>query len=67
MNEVYIVSAVRTPIASFGGALASVAATTLGSTAVRAAIEKAGIDKREIQELFIGNVLPAGLGHPACF
>lgn len=62
MKEVYIVSAVRTPIGSFGGTLSSLKATMLGSIAVRAAIQKAGIDPKQIQELFIGNVLSAGLG-----
>jgi acetyl-CoA C-acetyltransferase len=62
MKEVYIVSAVRTPIASFGGSLASVKATTLGSIAVKAALEKASVDPRQVQEIFIGNVLSAGLG-----
>lgn len=62
MKEVYIVSAVRTPIGSFGGSLASVKATTLGAIAVKGAIEKAGISPKEVQEVFIGNVLSAALG-----
>lgn len=62
MNEVYIVSAVRTPIGSFGGSLSTLKATTLGSIAVKAAIERAGVDPKLINELFIGNVLSAGLG-----
>lgn len=62
MKEVYIISAMRTPIGSFGGSLASVTATALGSTAVKAAIEKAGVDNKLIQEIFIGNVIAAGLG-----
>jgi acetyl-CoA C-acetyltransferase len=62
MKEVYIVSAVRTPIGSFGGSLSTLKATTLGSIAVKAAIAKAGIDPKQIQEIFIGNVLSAGLG-----
>ncbi|MFN3840970.1 MAG: acetyl-CoA C-acyltransferase [Cyclobacteriaceae bacterium] len=61
MREVYIISAVRTPIGSFGGSLASVPATQLGSIAVKGAIAKAGIDPKHIQELYIGNVIPAGL------
>jgi len=61
MQEVYIVSAIRTPIGSFGGSLASVSAVELGSTAVKAAIEKIGLDPKLIQELFIGNVISAGL------
>ena len=62
MNEVYIVSAVRTPIGSFGGSLAAVKATTLGSIAVKGALEKAKVDPKLVQEIFIGNVLSAGLG-----
>lgn len=62
MKEVYIVSAVRTPIGSFGGSLASVSAVTLGSIAVKAALEKSGIDPKTVDELLIGNVLSAGLG-----
>lgn len=62
MNEVYIMSAVRTPIGSFGGGLASVSAIQLGAVAVKAALEKAGVDSKLVQEIFIGNVLSAGLG-----
>jgi acetyl-CoA C-acetyltransferase len=62
MKEVYILSAVRTPIGSFGGSLSSLTATALGSIAVKGALEKTGIDPKEIQEIFIGNVLSAGLG-----
>lgn len=62
MNEVYIVSAVRTPIGSFGGALSTVPATRLGATAIQAAIERSGIDPQEVNEVFMGCVLQAGLG-----
>ena len=62
MKEVYIVSAVRTPVGSFGGSLASVSAVKLGATAVKGAINKIGLDPKHIQELFIGNVITAGLG-----
>jgi acetyl-CoA C-acetyltransferase len=62
MKEVYIVSAVRTPIGSFGGSLASVTAIKLGATAVKGAIQKSGVDPKLIQEVFIGNVVSAGLG-----
>lgn len=62
MNEVVIVSAVRTPIGSFGGTLASVPATKLGATAIKAAIEKAGMDPKEVDEVYMGNVLQAGQG-----
>src|SRR5215213_10074729 len=62
MKEVYIVSAVRTPIGSFGGALVSLNAVELGAIAVKAALEKAKVDPKQVQEVFIGNVLSAGLG-----
>jgi len=62
MKEVFIVSAVRTPIGSFGGALASVPATKLGAIAIEGAIKKAGIDPKEINEVFMGNVLQANEG-----
>ena len=62
MREVVIVSAVRTPMGSFGGCLSSVSATKLGATAIKGAIEKAGIDPKIINEVFMGNVLQANLG-----
>ena len=62
MKEVVIVSAVRTPMGSFGGFLSSVSATKLGSAAIKGAIEKAGIDNRIVNEVFMGNVLQANLG-----
>jgi len=62
MKEVYIVSAVRTPIGSFGGALSSVSATKLGATAIKGAIEKVDIDPSCIDEVFMGNVVSANLG-----
>lgn len=61
MKEVYIISAVRTPIGSFGGSLATVSAVQLGATAVKGAIQKAGVDPKLIQEVFIGNVISSGL------
>lgn len=62
MKEVYIISAVRTPIGSFGGSLASLTAIQLGSIAVKGALQKAGVEGKHVQELFLGNVLSAGLG-----
>jgi acetyl-CoA C-acetyltransferase len=62
MKEVVIVSAVRTPIGSFGGKLSSVPATKLGAAAIKGAISKAGIDPELIDEVFMGNVLQANLG-----
>lgn len=61
-KEVYIISAVRTPMGSFGGALADVPAPKLGAAAIKGAIEKAGIEAKHIEEVFMGNVLQAGLG-----
>lgn len=62
MKEVVIVSAVRTPMGSFMGSLSSVSATDLGAVAIKAAVEKAGIDPNSVQEVFMGNVLQAGVG-----
>lgn len=62
IKEVVIVSAVRTPIGSFGGALASVSATRLGAAAIKGALAKAGVDAKEVHEVIMGNVLSAGLG-----
>jgi acetyl-CoA C-acetyltransferase len=62
MKEVYIISAARTPIGSFGGSLSSLSASQLGATAIKAAVERAGIDAGQIQEVFMGNVLSANLG-----
>ena len=62
MKEVYIVSAVRTPIGSFGGSLLTMSAVKLGSIAVKGALQKIKLDPKEIQELYFGNVVSAGLG-----
>ncbi|MBL4715692.1 MAG: acetyl-CoA C-acetyltransferase, partial [Bacteroidia bacterium] len=62
MKEVYIVSAARTPIGSVGGSLSSFTAPQLGSIAIKGAIEKAGIDPNDVQEVFMGNVLTANAG-----
>lgn len=62
MKEVYIISAVRTPIGSFLGSLSSVPATKLGATAIKGAIERANIKTEDIDEVFMGNVLQANLG-----
>jgi len=62
MKEVYIISAVRTPMGSFGGALSSVPATKLGAAAIKGALNKAGVAVSEVEEVFMGNVLQAGLG-----
>lgn len=62
MKEVYIVSAARTPIGSFGGSLSSVPATQLGATAIKAAVERAGISPDAVNEVYMGNVLQANVG-----
>ncbi|HEX6226499.1 MAG TPA: acetyl-CoA C-acyltransferase [Chryseolinea sp.] len=62
MKETYIISAVRTPIGAFGGSLSSVTATKLGGVVFKAVLEKAGVDPKLVQELFVGNVIAAGLG-----
>lgn len=61
-KEVFICSAVRTPMGSFMGALANVSATELGSIAIKAAVERASVDGSIIDEVFMGNVLQAGVG-----
>ena len=61
-NTVYIVSAVRTPMGSFQGKLASVPATRLGSIAIEGALKDAGVDASAVQEVFMGQVLQAGAG-----
>lgn len=61
-TTVYIVSAVRTPIGSFGGSLKDVSASQLGAIAIDGAIKKAGIDPAIVDELYMGCVLQANLG-----
>lgn len=61
MQEVYIISAVRTPIGSFG-APAGVSATQLGATAIKGALEKAGVPPDQVNEVLMGNVVSANLG-----
>ncbi|HWI91103.1 MAG TPA: acetyl-CoA C-acyltransferase [Flavisolibacter sp.] len=62
MKEVYIVSAVRTPIGSFGGALKDIPATKLGAIAIKAAVERAGIKPEHVNEVLMGCVIQANLG-----
>ena len=62
LKEVYIVSAVRTPIGSFMGGLSTISATELGSVAIKGAVEKSGLDFAAVDEVFMGNVLQAGVG-----
>ncbi|MBS1911946.1 MAG: thiolase family protein [Bacteroidetes bacterium] len=57
-----ILSAARTPVGSFGGALSSLAAPKLGSVAIKAALERAGVSPEQVSEVIMGNVLTAGIG-----
>ena len=61
-DPVVILSYARTPMGSFQGALAGASATELGATAVKAAVERAGVAPEQIDKIFMGCVLPAGLG-----
>lgn len=61
-NIVYIVSAVRTPIGSFGGCLKDFSAPQLGAIAVKAAVQKAGIEPHQVEALYMGNVIQANEG-----
>lgn len=62
MSKAVIVSGARTAIGSFGGALTDIAATELGRIVIEGAIDRAGIDRADIEEVIMGNVLQAGLG-----
>lgn len=62
MKEVYIVAAVRTPMGSFGGSLASVSATRLGAAAIKGAMDKIKLDGNLVDEVIMGSVLQANLG-----
>ncbi|MCJ7664502.1 MAG: acetyl-CoA C-acetyltransferase [Desulfobacterales bacterium] len=62
MEEVVIVSAVRTALGNFQGALKSLSATELGALAISEAIKRAGLRKEDVDEVIMGNVLPFGLG-----
>ncbi len=62
MNTAVIVSAVRTPLGSFGGTLSQVGGTDLGAHVIREAVNRAGIDKKEVNECIMGMVLPCGYG-----
>jgi len=62
MQDVFIVSAVRTPIGSFGGSLAGISATQLGAFAIEGALEKAGVAADQVTEVLMGNVVSANLG-----
>lgn len=61
-REVYIISAARTPIGAFLGGLSTIPATELGSIAMKGALKKSGLKAEQIDEVFMGNVLQAGVG-----
>ncbi len=61
-REAVIVSAVRTPLGSFGGTLSGIGGTDLGALVISEAVHRAGIDKTDVQEVFMGMVLPCGYG-----
>jgi acetyl-CoA C-acetyltransferase len=61
-DPIVILSYARTPMGGMQGVLSDVAATDLGATAIRAAVERAGVDGAEIERVYMGCVLPAGLG-----
>lgn len=62
MKEVYIISAVRTPLGSFGGSLKSFSATQLGGFAIKAAVERSGLTSDKVNEVIMGSVIQANLG-----
>ncbi len=62
LEEVYIVSGVRTPVGAFNGSLSKIKATELGALVISEAISRAGLEKEQVNEVIMGNVLPAGLG-----
>jgi len=62
MKKAVIVSAARTPIGAFGGAFASLSAVDLGVIAAKEAIKRAKIEPAQVEEVYFGNVLGAGLG-----
>lgn len=62
MQEVYIVSALRTPLGSFGGVLSSLSAIELGASAIKGALEAAGLTPEQVEEVYFGNVCSANLG-----
>ena len=62
MTEIVIASAARTPVGSFNGAFASLSAHALGTVAIQAALERAGVKPEEVDEVIMGQILTAGAG-----
>lgn len=63
LPEVFVIGAARTPIGKFLGALSTIPAPRLGAIAVRAAVERSGVDPEQVEDVFLGQVLQAGVGH----
>lgn len=61
-KEIYIIAAVRTPMGAFMGSLSTIPATQLGATAIKGALDKSGLNPSLVDEVFMGNVLQAGVG-----
>lgn len=62
IHDVYILSAARTPVGSFNGALKKLSAPQLGVTAVKSALERAGVKPEQVEEIYMGNVLQGNVG-----
>src|SRR5437667_9369475 len=62
MKDIVIISAVRTPVGKFQGALKTMTAPQLGALVVKTAVERAGLDPKQVDEVIMGNVVSAGLG-----
>lgn len=62
MEKVFIISAVRTPLGSFGGVLSELSAIQLGSIAIKGALKKAGVNGDQVEEVYFGNVVQANIG-----
>ncbi len=62
MKEAVIVSTVRTPLGNFNGSLCNIGATDLGGIVIKEAVKRAGIDKKNVEEIIMGHVLPCGYG-----
>ena len=61
-NAIVVASAARTPVGSFNGAFANTTAHDLGTVAIKAALERAGVDPKEVDEVILGQILTAGQG-----
>ena len=66
MTDIVIASAARTPVGTFNGAFAAVPAHTLGTVAIKAAMERAGVKPEEVDEVIMGQILTAEIGRASC-